>query len=77
MPWAADRIRHQHALFEWTTIVRALPGHGEPVWLDMDEEYRFSKCVSGYELARTNAAGFYAIGQIRAGQLTRIIAHFC
>jgi hypothetical protein len=43
----------------------------------VDEEHRLSKRVSGDELARMNAARFYTLGQIRAAQLNRIIAHFC
>ena len=54
----------------------ALPAHGEPVRLDVDEQHRLSKRVTREE-ACTNAAGFYALGQVRAGQLDRIFAHFC
>jgi hypothetical protein len=42
----------------------------------VDEEHRLSKRVTR-EKSRTNAAGFYALGQVRAGQLNRILAHFC
>jgi hypothetical protein len=76
VPGAADRVRHQDALFQGSTIVRALPAHGEPVRLDVDEKYRLSKRVSS-EKARTNTACFYALGQVRAGQLNGILAHFC
>jgi hypothetical protein len=76
VPGAADRVRHQHALFKRGTIVGALPRHGEPVRFDVNEEYRLSKRVTREESA-TNAAGFYALGEVRAGQLNRIVAHFC
>jgi hypothetical protein len=76
VPGTADRVRHQHALLEWSAIVGALPRHGEPVRFDVDEEYRLSKRVTREESA-TNAAGFYALGEVRPGQLNRILAHFC
>jgi hypothetical protein len=43
----------------------------------MDEKHWFSKRVTGNELTLTNAAGFYALCQIRAGQFNWFVAHFC
>ena len=54
----------------------ALPAHGEPIRLDVDEKHRLSKRVTR-EQARVNTAGFYALGQVRASQLNGIVAHFC
>jgi hypothetical protein len=56
--------------------VGALPRHGEPVRFDVDEEYRLSKRVTREE-SLANAAGFNTLRQVRAGQLNRILAHFC
>src|ERR1700719_3996631 len=77
VPGAADGFRHQYALVEWSPIVGAFPAHGEPVRLDVDEEDRLSKRMTRNELTRTNAAGFYALCKVRAGQLNGIVAHFC
>jgi hypothetical protein len=76
VPGAADGVRHQHSVLERGTIVGALPRHGEPVRFDVDEEYRLSKRVTREE-SLTDAAGFYALRQVRPGQLNRIFAHFC
>jgi hypothetical protein len=76
VPGATDRVGYQYPLVKRSTIVGALPAHGEPIRLDVDEKHRLSKRVTR-EQTRVNTAGFYALGQVRPRQLNGIRAHFC
>jgi hypothetical protein len=69
MPRATDGFADENALLERAPIMRALRPDGEPVWLDVNEQHRLPKCVTGDELTGTNAADLDTGGQIRASQL--------
>ena len=77
MPGAADGFADENTLVERSAVVRALAAHGEPVWLDMNEQHRLAKCVTGDELTRVNTADLETLRQVRADQLIGMLGHFC
>src|SRR5205823_14141397 len=76
VPWTPDRLADKYALGEWRSVVGALPANSKPVRLDVREENRFTKGMTADQLAGTDTADLDALGEIRPGQLVRLVTHF-
>src|SRR5439155_20403874 len=62
VPRAAEGFADENPLVERRAVVRTFSADGEPVRLDVNQEYRLSKRVTGNELTSTNTADRDALG---------------